>query len=476
MPVHGEATHKVRQAILFLKEFTITELADITQLDRATVETIVHRLIGDGVIVPTEVSIPASSRGRPPKVYTLTDNPQQLRQLRRAVEVFERLEAPRDETPREPESPHYTEVRVTLDALDERVERPSLELRARLRKLLVFARRYEASLTDSAARSVPYLDFAEARLEILDGNFAEGERLLQSARASFKAGNVTTQVRLIDEYIAAQTVLAALNEGVSGDSISSLVQSVEDFAIAPALIGALRHLATRATAQMEDRDLRITQALWIVGADYLKARDLLDEAYMREYAGEEPPVELLADAEAALARVESVYSDADREAHARAYIQYERVRLAYLHHDYLTAEEQSTKLLEEFTILDDSLMIRRINEFRACLHLRRKRAWKEAGTLPGERTRNLLDILEEAGYRPHNPLMTLVLHLLEELSKTGKEMWQDEVLAETRMKTRLILSNQGREQRRHERPDVQPPDLSEIGTVLDYGEGRLARD
>jgi len=209
MTVRGEVSYKVKRAVLILRQFTIGQIADVTALDHQGVETVVHRLVREGVLVRADetVRIP-SQRGRPRQLYALAEDPAQIQKLRVSVEAFEFREDPLLTAQRKPESPHYFQAVSKLDTLEEQgVLEPSPDVLEEIAEQLAFARRYEAMLEDGVEVTTAYLDFEQARLEFLQGDATEGERLLAQARSVFQDLGLGEQVRFLNEYASLPDIM-----------------------------------------------------------------------------------------------------------------------------------------------------------------------------------------------------------------------------------------------------------------------------
>jgi len=152
---------------------------------------------------------------------------------------------------------------------------------------------------------------------------------------------------------------------------------------------------------------------------YQSARQLLDGAQTVDDRQRE---RLLADAEHDLEIAEQAEGGSLAPERVKAYLQYERARLAYLRDEYEEAERSFEALREFFVDAHDEAMVRRINEFRLCLN-----AWKRfAARMPdtvSEITwaRCLLDTLAENNYQTDSPLIQRLLLLVHQLSRTADE-------------------------------------------------------
>lgn len=152
---------------------------------------------------------------------------------------------------------------------------------------------------------------------------------------------------------------------------------------------------------------------------YLSAQKLLDQAQ----AAEDPKSErLLSDAERDLEMAEQAEGSSLAPQSVKAYLQYERARLAYLRGNCEEAEESFEALRGFFTDFDDEVIVRRIDEFRLCLEAWRRFAAGRPGSV-GEAAwaRCLLDTLADNAYQTDSPLILRLLQSLWQLSRTTEE-------------------------------------------------------
>jgi len=266
MTIRGEVSYKVKRAILILRQFTIGQIADVTELDHQGVETVVHRLVREGLLVRTEETVRnPSQRGRPRQLYALAEDPAQVQKLRVSVEAFQFREEPLLISQRRPESAHYLQVVSKLDTLDAmEMKQGSLESSPdaleEIEQQLAFARRYEAMLEDGVEVATAYLDFEQARLEFLQENTAEGERLLSQARSVFQDFGMGDKVRLLNEYAVAimlrqqlATVMpsALRAPGAPSEQLKEAIEPLSRLAVPPILSSVILQLAETADAAIK---------------------------------------------------------------------------------------------------------------------------------------------------------------------------------------------------------------------------------
>ncbi|MFQ5614802.1 MAG: hypothetical protein ACE5H9_21990 [Anaerolineae bacterium] len=155
---------------------------------------------------------------------------------------------------------------------------------------------------------------------------------------------------------------------------------------------------------------------------YLLARQLLDQAQAIDGQDDPHRTLLLAEAERDLEMAEQAEGGGLAPEVVRAYLQYERARLAYLRGEREEAERMLAALHEFFASRGDETMLRRLEEFQLCLE-----AWgRFAAVTPGNVgeaawARCLLDTLKDNEYQTGSPLTLLLLQLLRQLSQTAEE-------------------------------------------------------
>lgn len=152
---------------------------------------------------------------------------------------------------------------------------------------------------------------------------------------------------------------------------------------------------------------------------YLLAQQLLDHAQTVENPQRK---RLLLDAEQALEMAEHAEGGGLAPKRIQAYLRYERARLFYLQGVYKEARESFESLREFFVEVQDEMMIRHTDESLLCL-----KAWdcSATGTPYGvgeaALARCLLDTLTEEAYRTDSPLTSLLVQLVDQLSRTADE-------------------------------------------------------
>ena len=261
MTTRGEASYKVKRAILILKQFTIGQIADMTGLNHESVETIVHRLKDEGILVATEDVIrTASKRGRPRQLYALVDAPTEIEKLRVSVEAFEVGESLSRIAQRKPDNVHYLQAVAKLDAMETGAE-PSPEALGEVERQLAFADRYESMLEDGLELVAGYFDFQQARLAFQKGDVAKGKKLLAQARSVFQEHGIHEQVRFVDEYALATTVKEQMVVAMPGplrapaiasEQLQLGLQSLSQSSVSPMLAGVILQVARSTSAALEE--------------------------------------------------------------------------------------------------------------------------------------------------------------------------------------------------------------------------------
>lgn len=152
---------------------------------------------------------------------------------------------------------------------------------------------------------------------------------------------------------------------------------------------------------------------------YLWAQRLLNRA---QTVDEPQRSQLLSEAEQALEMAYHAEGGSLAPEPVKAFLQYERARLAYLRGEHEEAERSFTALRGFFLSAQDETMVKRIDEFLLCLETWRRFAARMPGSA-GEVAwaRCLLDTLHENSYQTDSPLTSLSLRLLHHLSQTAGE-------------------------------------------------------
>ncbi len=151
---------------------------------------------------------------------------------------------------------------------------------------------------------------------------------------------------------------------------------------------------------------------------YLLARHALDQAQTVDGARREGP---LSQAEQDLEMAEQAEGGSLAPESVRAYLQYERARLAYLRDERAKATSNLQALHEFFSSIHDDAMVRHIREFLLCLEAKERDEIESSGDRGKALARCLLAVLDEAKYRIDSPLTLLLIEQLRVWSETPIE-------------------------------------------------------
>jgi hypothetical protein len=152
---------------------------------------------------------------------------------------------------------------------------------------------------------------------------------------------------------------------------------------------------------------------------YLLAQQLLDHAQTVENVQRK---RLLLDADQALEMAEQAEGGSLAPKRIQAYLRYERARLSYLRGDYKEAKISFESLRDFFVEVQDEIMIRHTDESLLCL-----KAWDcfaagmSYGVGEAALARCLLDTMTKEAYRTDSPLNSLLVQLVDQLSRTADE-------------------------------------------------------
>ncbi len=164
---------------------------------------------------------------------------------------------------------------------------------------------------------------------------------------------------------------------------------------------------------------------------YLLAQQLLNLAQTAE---DPQRKRLLFEAERDLKMAEQAEGGGLAPKRIQAYLRYERARLFYLRGEHEEARESLESLREFFVEVQDEMMIRHTDESLLCL-----KAWDCFATgMPygvGEAAlaRCLFNTLTKEAYRTDSPLTSLLVQLVDQLSRTADEKVRAAAFDLTRM-------------------------------------------
>lgn len=163
---------------------------------------------------------------------------------------------------------------------------------------------------------------------------------------------------------------------------------------------------------------------------YLLAQRLLDQAHQADVPKQRQ--RLLEQAARALEMAEQAEGGSLASENVRAYLAYEKARLAYGRNEREQADDAFRQLRGFFVGTYNELMVRRIDEYRLCLQaLSHYTAMKGSGDFGDSHdwARTLLETLQTNDYRTESPLIALLLNLVRCLSQSTGEMIIAEAIA-----------------------------------------------
>jgi len=154
----------------------------------------------------------------------------------------------------------------------------------------------------------------------------------------------------------------------------------------------------------------------ITSQQYLLARQLLNRAQTAAAPCRAP---LLADAAKALVIASETEGGSRAPERAKACLQYEEARLAYLEGAYQKAGTSVAALREFFVGIHDDMMLRRVDDLGLCLEAVDRFAAQGPGCADASAGAHyVLEALADYGYHPESPLAALALDLLRRLVRT----------------------------------------------------------
>jgi predicted ArsR family transcriptional regulator len=160
---------------------------------------------------------------------------------------------------------------------------------------------------------------------------------------------------------------------------------------------------------------------------YLLVRQALDQAQTADDDVERK--RLLSQAERDLEMAEQAEGGSLAPELIKAYLQYERARLAYLRDERFEAASNFQALCEFFSSIHDNSMVGHTREFLLCLEAKERHTVESSsGNARKALARCLIDVLDEeryrsdeAKYRTDSPLISLLIEQLRALSETAIE-------------------------------------------------------
>ena len=212
MAQFGEVSLKVKRAILLDDKFTVAQIADLTGLKYESVETVIRRLLKEGILIKAEKAIPFQPKKGRPRQYYIFASEEAKQKLKKEVEAFlleEALVHPKREVPK---NPHFVHANSLIQAAEKGERELTDELIKEIHINLKLAREYEEMITPNPEIAFAYIDFLQARLKYLKEEYEEGEKFLKSAKEVFKKYNMTKEEKEIEEFYRASILNPVLYE------------------------------------------------------------------------------------------------------------------------------------------------------------------------------------------------------------------------------------------------------------------------
>lgn len=204
---YGEVTYKVKRAIWLARRFTIAELVNLTEMGRESIESVVQRLVDEGVVKPTGENAGGGGRGRPSQYYDLVDDPIRVAGLVRSIEAFEVNSG--QLPPRQPMSVYYLEAVDQLTRIEQARRRPTANEVAELEGKLESARQFEKLLERDLDVALAHLDAVAGRLAAAQGRLREAIKLFEAARTVFERARLTEETQQVRARLLAVEALNA---------------------------------------------------------------------------------------------------------------------------------------------------------------------------------------------------------------------------------------------------------------------------
>ncbi len=208
----GEVIVKVMRAILISKQFSVAQIADLVGVRFDSVETVIQRLLKDGILAKIDKGIGPSvgaKKGRPIQYYFVQDNKINILQNRLDAFSIERsLAEPRKN---KPNNQHYLKALSIIESIESGKATITDELCQEASVNLGLSRDYEAVVDDVSDIPAAYIDFAEARLEYLRGEREDAEELLIKAKEVFNKHKLPEE-SAVDEYLTSAKIKHAIQE------------------------------------------------------------------------------------------------------------------------------------------------------------------------------------------------------------------------------------------------------------------------
>lgn len=232
--ITGEVKVRIVSNALSLEAFTAAQMRRATGLNPRSIQTVLQRLKRQGYLVsePVEEAPPGSRR--PPHLYRLTPDADKRLELARQVEAF--YTPPPKLAPPEPTSCHYTAARGLVERL-ERGEIAEAERATVVEKIhhhLKLAASEEGLGVRRDAESeiiAAHLALLRARLAMSQGHWAEAERNLKEAAATFRTQsleNLLAQTKDLQGDLLIRRILARTTGAAPSEALVRLLAETPD--------------------------------------------------------------------------------------------------------------------------------------------------------------------------------------------------------------------------------------------------------
>lgn len=260
MALLGEVSIKVKRALLLTEKFTVSQIADITGIKYESVETVIQRLLKDGIITKADLAntfrdgMPAK-RGRPKQYYTFADK-SKIEMLRNNLDAFLLERSIVDPDKEKPQNPYFVKAVSLIDSLETSRMELTNDLLKEIEDNLKISREYEELVDESNEIAIAYIEFAEARIKYLQGESEDAEDLLIKARNVFHKYEVPEE-NAINEYllssklrqlaIETRKALKSENYEALANKLSNLADEVPLSTFLPSVTSQLREFISAAS-------------------------------------------------------------------------------------------------------------------------------------------------------------------------------------------------------------------------------------
>ena len=223
MAMLGEVKYKVIQAALILGQFTIRQIVQATNLHLESIESVIQRLQRDGYVNATgSVDESRKQRGKPPVVYSLSEDSAKREELLDMVDAFA-LE--HEEThpyfAKSLRSSHFVAAKSLITSLERCEIEPSISVLQEVENHLSRVAD-DQELEDATPEIIrAHTDYQRGRLAFVQKDYVRAQPLFGHAYATFEANGL---FRMAEECKAAGDAAEAFSvleaAEVATDSLS----------------------------------------------------------------------------------------------------------------------------------------------------------------------------------------------------------------------------------------------------------------